>query len=136
MIVSDQQLCEDLFELLGQVKLQMLFLAEAQGLTSTQLLALYVIDQHHGELVMHEAAKVLHCDASNVTGIMDRLVNQQLIERKEGAHDRRTKVLGLTDKGRQTIQKLKDGLPERMRCELISDDERTVLHDVIRKLCS
>lgn len=134
MATSDQQLCQDLFQLLDQVKLQLLHLAEMQGLTSTQLFAIYSID-HHGELAMHQAAEVLHCDASNITGIVDRLVTQNLVERRERPLDRRTKMLVLTDRGRQVVQSVKDALPDRLGCAFITASERATLHTVIQKLC-
>ncbi len=51
-------------------------------------------------LPMNEAAGKLHCDPSNVTGIVDRL-EARLIERQHVATDRRVKQLALTAAGRR-----------------------------------
>ena len=52
-------------------------------------------------LPMNEAAGKLHCDPSNVTGIVDRLEARGLIERQHLATDRRVKHLALTPAGRR-----------------------------------
>ena len=48
---------------------------------------------------MHELAKALHCDRSNVTGIVDRLEKRGLVRRDADADDRRVKLLVLTEEG-------------------------------------
>ena len=48
---------------------------------------------------MGRLARGLACDASNVTGIVDRLEARGLIERRPGASDRRVKVLVITREG-------------------------------------
>jgi len=52
-------------------------------------------------LPMNEAAGKLHCDPSNVTGIVDRLEARGLIERQHLTKDRRVKHLALTPAGRR-----------------------------------
>src|SRR2546422_10871704 len=51
-------------------------------------------------LPMNEAAGKLHCDPSNVTGIVDRLEAPGLIDRRHLATERRVKQLALTPAGR------------------------------------
>lgn len=50
-------------------------------------------------LPMSALAGLLHCDNSNVTGIVDRLEGRGLVERRPAAHDRRVKHLHLTAEG-------------------------------------
>ena len=50
---------------------------------------------------MSSLAGMLFCDASNVTGIVDRLEARGLIERRPAAQDRRVKLLALTPAGEQ-----------------------------------
>ena len=52
-------------------------------------------------LPMNQAAGKLHCDPSNVTGIVDRLEARGLIERRHLTKDRRVKHLALTPAGRR-----------------------------------
>ena len=48
---------------------------------------------------MGRLAETLACDASNVTGLVDRLESRGLIVRRASADDRRVKVLALTPTG-------------------------------------
>jgi DNA-binding MarR family transcriptional regulator len=57
-------------------------------------------------LPMNEAAGKLHCDPSNVTGIVDRLEARGFIERQHLATDRRVKHLALTPAGRRLRRKV------------------------------
>jgi MarR family transcriptional regulator, organic hydroperoxide resistance regulator len=50
-------------------------------------------------LPMGRLAETLSCDASNVTGLVDRLEDRGLVERRPSAQDRRVKVLQLTPAG-------------------------------------
>jgi MarR family transcriptional regulator, organic hydroperoxide resistance regulator len=50
-------------------------------------------------LPMNDLAGALHCDASNVTGLVDRLEQRGLVERRPRARDRRVKELLLTAAG-------------------------------------
>jgi DNA-binding MarR family transcriptional regulator len=59
---------------------------------------------------MGQLAQTLACDASNVTGLVDRLESRGLVRRRPSASDRRVKVLDLTAKG----SRLRDLLLDRM----------------------
>jgi MarR family transcriptional regulator, organic hydroperoxide resistance regulator len=75
-----------------------LALAGELGLSLVQLHALRLIEPE-AEMPMSSLAGMLFCDASNVTGIVDRLERRGLIVRRPAAHDRRVKLLSLTDEG-------------------------------------
>lgn len=62
------------------------------------------------ELPMSALAESLHCDASNVTGIVDRLEGRGLIERRPSPEDRRVKMIAVTEAG----QKLREQIGRRM----------------------
>ena len=57
-------------------------------------------------LPMGRLACALGCDASNVTGIVDRLEKRGLIERRPSERDRRVKVLVITAEGVQVRREL------------------------------
>ena len=57
-------------------------------------------------LPMGRLACALGCDASNVTGIVDRLEQRGLIERRPSALDRRVKVLVVTAQGAEVRKAL------------------------------
>ena len=48
---------------------------------------------------MGRLAATLSCDASNVTGLVDRLESRGLVRRRPSENDRRVKVLQLTATG-------------------------------------
>ncbi len=63
-------------------------------------------------LPMSSLAGLLHCDNSNVTGIVDRLEARGLVERRAAAHDRRVKHLHLTAAGAAVRTQVGDRLAE------------------------
>ncbi|MGH3860999.1 MarR family winged helix-turn-helix transcriptional regulator [Actinokineospora sp.] len=73
------------------------FEAVAASLNLTPLQARTLLDLEQ-PVPMRDLASTMSCDASNVTGLADRLERLGLIERVPGA-DRRVKLLSLTDEG-------------------------------------
>ena len=57
-------------------------------------------------VAMSVLADVLICDASNVTGIVDKLESRGLIVRQGAENDRRIKMLAVTAKGRELREQL------------------------------
>jgi len=47
-------------------------------------------------LPMGRLAETMACDASNITGLVDRLEQRGLVRRQPASHDRRVKVIELT----------------------------------------
>ncbi len=64
------------------------------------------------EIPMSAMAGHLHCDASNVTGIVDRLEARGIVERHADARDRRIKRLALTEAGVRLRAEFMDRLLE------------------------
>ena len=67
-------------------------------LSPVQCHALHLIEPGR-PLPMGRLAHTLSCDASNVTGLVDRLEARGLVQRRPSAGDRRVKVLQLTPAG-------------------------------------
>ena len=65
------------------------------GLGFAQAHALRMLDPDE-PIAMSALAERLFCDASNVTGLVDRLEARGLVERGSAANDRRVKALTLT----------------------------------------
>src|SRR5437667_12890920 len=79
----------------------------AFGLSPAQCHVLHLIEPGR-PLPMGRLAETLACDASNVTGLVDRLESRGLIRRQTSPRDRRVKVLHLTPAGaRARAQRLK-----------------------------
>ena len=74
-------------------------------LTPAQGHALRVLDPD-SPVPMSTLAEALVCDASNVTGIVDKLESRGLIARQGADHDRRVKQLAVTERGRRIRDKL------------------------------
>lgn len=51
-------------------------------------------------LTMGELSRRLMVTGGNVTGMVDRLVDEKLVERRPAPHDRRSNIVGLTRAGR------------------------------------
>jgi len=89
---------ELLIQLLLSQRGQLPVLAAALELSPAQCHVLYVIEPGK-PLPMKQLAASLSCDASNVTGLVDRLESRGLLRRVADADDRRVKVLELTANG-------------------------------------
>ncbi|MBC8133101.1 MAG: MarR family transcriptional regulator [Deltaproteobacteria bacterium] len=74
-------------------------------LTPVQGLALRTLDPD-APLAMSALADTLTCDASNVTGVVDKLEARGLIARQSIENDRRVKMLIVTEKGREVRRQL------------------------------
>jgi DNA-binding MarR family transcriptional regulator len=84
-------------------------LCEEFGLTAMQGHTLRLLDADR-PVAMSALADHLVCDASNVTGIVDKLEARGLIVRQNAGHDRRVKMLAVTEKGRA----MQDRISSRM----------------------
>src|SRR5882672_8422868 len=73
-------------------------LAAELELSPAQCHVLHLIEPDR-PLPMGQLAETLACDASNVTGLVDRLESRGLVRRRPSAEDRRVKVLDLTPTG-------------------------------------
>src|SRR3954453_16070972 len=78
---------------------------------------------------MGRLADTLACDASNVTGLGDRLESRGLVRRHPSASDRRVKVLDLTPSGARLRALLLERMttpPEKLR-QLSVRDQRALV---------
>ena len=84
---------------------------------------------------MGRLAATLACDASNVTGLVDRLESRGLIVRRVSDEDRRVKVLVLTPAGarlRAQLQKRLANPPDPIR--RLSSAEQRALVQILERL--
>jgi DNA-binding MarR family transcriptional regulator len=83
---------------------------------------------------MNELAEALSCDASNVTGLVDRLEARGFLERRAAPADRRVKTIVLTPAGisarRRVIEKMSE--PPESIARLSARDQRG-LRDILRR---
>jgi DNA-binding MarR family transcriptional regulator len=103
------------------------------GLTFAQAHALRLLDPDR-PLPMSSLADRLFCDASNVTGIADRLESRGLVERRSAEGDRRVKALTLTPAGVQLRGQVLEIMsePPRAIASLPIADQRA-LRDILSR---
>lgn len=94
--------------------------------------ALYVLSREG--LTMRALAEELACDASNATGIVDRLERRGLIERRADGADRRVKRVCLTASGRR----MRERVTERFRrpppaIAALSTADQTALREILER---
>ena len=120
-------------QLFWELRPRMIRVAGEFGLTPPQLFALKTLDPL-APVPMRALAAALHCDSSNVTGLVDGLAAAGLVERREAEHDRRVRMLVVTPKGaevRDRLQAVMSELPPQL-ASLSAADQRT-LRDVLRR---
>jgi len=86
---------------------------------------------------MREVAQFLACDNSNLTGIIDRLEERDLVRRTPDPKDRRVKLLVLTDEGRRVRKEIiqRVSVPPPELAALSASDLRT-LREILERATS
>jgi MarR family transcriptional regulator, organic hydroperoxide resistance regulator len=122
-----------MFELMHLSKQRFMAIASEFDLSPPQVMALRQLDPDEPK-PMSELAIALRCDNSNVTGIVDRLEDRGLVERRPAAHDRRVKMLSITERGVQVRAGLSARLaePPEPLANLSIEDQRA-LRDIMRR---
>jgi len=103
------------------------------GLGFAQAHALRMLDPDE-PIAMSALAQRLFCDASNVTGLVDRLEARGLVERRSAENDRRVKALTLTPAGvalRDQVLAVMSEPPEAIAA-LAAADQRA-LRDILAR---
>src|ERR1041385_8026464 len=124
-----------LWQLFFSAKPELYGLAETRDLTILQMFGLCLLEPD-SEIPMSSLWGMLHCDASNVTGIVDKLVSIDAVTRQESSKDRRIKIIQLTPRGLE----LRGEFLDKMRglvvpdVNVLSPDERTTLVRLLNKL--
>lgn len=95
--------------------------------------ALHVIPEADS-LTMSELANELSCDASNITGVVDRLQARGLAERKLSSEDRRVKCVILTAAGKRLRKRIDErfDVPPPAIAALPLADQRA-LRDILER---
>jgi DNA-binding MarR family transcriptional regulator len=104
------------------------------GLTPATARALHVLDPQH-PLPARDLAEQLACDRSNVTGLVDRLEEAGLVERRVDPADRRVKTLVVTAAGQRMQGEMRRLMAEcSASLAELSDAELRTLHEVLAKV--
>jgi DNA-binding MarR family transcriptional regulator len=118
--------------LFGEVKARMGTTVREFGLAPMQVGALLQLDPDGPPVPMSRLAEILHCDNSNVTGIVDRLEAAGLVERRPFEGDRRVKAVALTARGktvRPLVQQRFSTPPPSIQA--LDDEDAVALRDIL-----
>jgi DNA-binding MarR family transcriptional regulator len=110
-MMEKNELIKEVFELYRQVNRTM----RQHGpdawmqlnLTILQVKSLFFIT-NHGSTNFKKLATALTVTPSNLTGVIERLVEQGLVSRKENPEDRRMLLLKATEKGESLVMELRE----------------------------
>jgi len=110
-------------------------LASKFELSPAQCHVLHLIEPDR-PIPMGRLAEALACDASNVTGLVDRLESRGLVRRQPSAEDRRSKVLELTPAGvrLRSIVLQHMTTPPKILHRLSADEQRALVKMLERLL--
>lgn len=100
---------------------------EPYGVTPVQYALLHQLWRKDGQF-SYELGKSLLLDSATITGIVDRLEQSELIERRLDPTDRRTRLIFLTEKAKKLEQPLKKKMAEMNKEVLLGLAEDEIQH--------
>ncbi len=107
------------------------------GLTFPQFMALCSLEQAEGQSMrMGDLAAATYQSAASMTGIVDRLLEGGLVERRPDLTDRRSVVVALTPQGAQLLEQVRADRRHVLEqlLQSLSTEERTLFHHILGKL--
>lgn len=116
---------------LGQRQFMQLLDEERFRLTLPQFYTLLHLHQMAGECKMSDLAEATHQSAASLTGVVDRLLEKQLVERIRHERDRRQVMVAVTAKGIALIATIKQARHDQMQAALAhlpSESIETLMH--------
>src|SRR5690554_5326701 len=131
-------LSREVYWLLGKtarsLKLELRKQLEDYGISWPQYHALYHIGPQG--IPANELARELECNASNMTGLIDRMRDNGLVYREHSASDRRVWLIRLTEKGArlkaEVTPRHQNNIIQRM--DVLCGQEQETLKYLLKKL--
>jgi DNA-binding MarR family transcriptional regulator len=106
------------------------------GLTTATAQALWVLDPGEEPPSMKIMAGRLYCNAPNLSFVADQLAARGLVERVPDPHDRRSRALVLTGKGRQVRSEVLRIVVEHSPLSALGPDDLAALLSILGKVRS
>lgn len=87
--------------------------------------------KRHGPLSMSDIGKYLTMPKPHVTVLVDKLIEDELVERNSDPNDRRIINISITEKGLADLAEIKLAISESLKCKLslLGDEELEKLSD-------
>lgn len=106
--------------------------AKDRGTTRAQWIVLFRLRQQEG-LMQVDLADVLELQPISLVRLLDRLVEQKLLERRADPNDRRANRLFLTAKGRRLVDDL-DSLRDDIATDVLHDIPKAAIESTLETL--
>jgi DNA-binding MarR family transcriptional regulator len=101
------------------------------GLSPPQAITLRLLGEPQP---MGALAQAMHCDNSNMTGIVDRLEERGLVKRRPSAGDRRVKLIETTPAGAELREQLNRAIAQPPEPLLrLSEEDLVALRDILQR---
>ena len=112
-------------------------LAQAAGLTPSQLLVLQILDER-GETSIGDIVKSTQLSNATITGLVDKMVARDLVSRRRCEEDRRRVWLSLLPAGKQALKDAPYFLQEnfQQRFDAAEDWEQAMLVAALERVAS
>lgn len=131
--VDTAQLMELLSVSLGVYYGEFTIAAAGENLTASQGKTLTVL--RRGPVAMRALAEIMACDASNITGIINRLEKRGLVRRETSAADRRVTHLVITPEGERVTDAIRARMHATQRgLSTLGDEDRALLRDLLERV--
>jgi DNA-binding MarR family transcriptional regulator len=127
----DRDVCKLVHVLAQRLDVHVRRVAEELGITATQVVALRELSE---PITARELAGRMYCEPSNATFVLDRLEQQNLIERRPHPTDRRAKQIVLTPAGNRYRADVLDRLSTRSPLGSLDATQQESLRDLLRAL--
>jgi DNA-binding MarR family transcriptional regulator len=124
-----------LIVLMIHTKQHMTLIMDHMSMTPIQGMLLLTFEPDQ-QKTMQELSQIMGCDASNMTGLIDRLDTHGLIERTADPKDRRVKVIALSKKGEQCREQILLLLQKTETADMqrLTADEQATFVQIVNKL--
>jgi DNA-binding MarR family transcriptional regulator len=124
-----------LLEFLLSAKQHLVAIGAEYDLSSIQAITLLLLDEQTPR-PMKALGQLFHCDASNITGIIDGLEQKGLVARQSDSHDRRIKTIQICPAGKRMQQRIIDRLAHDngFLFDPLSDSEAEQFIHIVEKL--
>lgn len=133
--MNETEAFRNLAMMLLRSKQRLGILAAEHEITGVQATLLLILEPNKPQKMSY-LAEMFECDASNITGLTDRLEEVGLISRDQDPYDRRIRLISLTKKGVTIRSNILQDLArsDAIGIGVLSDKDQEKLYEILAKL--